>query len=87
MSPSEPNDVKKIALLYALNRAPNSADVILDGSIINMFMGKVITLRLDVTNFLGKSGSALADFVFASGEGLLLQNIMEEYVINPQKDF
>jgi hypothetical protein len=87
MSPQEPNDVKKIALLYALNRAPNSADVILDSTIINMFLGKVITLRLDVTNFLGKSGSALVDFTFATGEGLMLQNVMEEYVINPQKDF
>lgn len=83
MSPSEPNDVKKIALLYALNRSPNSADVILDSSIINMFLGKVITLRLDVTNFLGKSGSALADFTFLTAEGLILQNVMEEFVINP----
>ncbi len=83
MSPSEPNDVKKIALLYALNRSPNSADVILDSSIINMFLGKVITLRLDVTNFLGKSGSALADFTFLTTEGLILQNVMEEFVINP----
>jgi hypothetical protein len=34
MSPAEPNDVKKIALLNALNRFPISADVILDAAII-----------------------------------------------------
>ena len=72
MSPAEPNDVKKIALLYALNKNPSSADVILDSAIINMFIGKAITLRLDVTNFLNKQGSALFDFMFARAEGLTL---------------
>lgn len=87
MSPAEPNDVKKIALLYAINRNPNSADVILDTSIIALFMGKMITLRLDVTNFLGKTGSALVDFTFSQNEGLMLQNVMEEYVIDPKSNF
>lgn len=72
MSPAEPNDVKKIALLHALNRNPNSADVILDAAIITQFLGKIITLRLDVTNFLGKSGASLVDFNFLTQEGLML---------------
>jgi hypothetical protein len=40
-----------------------------------------------VTNFLGKSGAALVDFNFLNNEGLMLQNVMEEYVINPQNNF
>ena len=44
-------------------------------------------MRLDVTNFLGKTGFALVDFNFARGEGVMLSNVMEEYVINPQNDF
>ena len=42
---------------------------------------------MDVTNFLGKTGNALVDFNFARIEGIMIQNVMEEYVINPQNDF
>jgi hypothetical protein len=48
-----------------------------------MLLGKSVTLKLEVTNFLGKSGFALVEFNFARSEGITIQNVMEEYVINP----
>lgn len=48
-----------------------------------MLIGKSLTLKLDVTNFLGKSGFAMVEFNFARSEGIMIQNVMEEYVINP----
>lgn len=85
--PDELNNVKKTALLNALNKAPVTSDVTLDGTILQLFTGKTMTLKLDVTNFLGKTGSGFISFTFLSDEGLMLKNVMEEYVINPQKDF
>ncbi len=59
----------------------------MQGPLIALLTGKTITLKLEITNFLQKKGSAFVDFVFASQEGLILENVMEEYVINPQRDF
>jgi len=83
MSPAEPNDFKKNLLLNQLNQFPASSDAIIQASNIDNLIGKALTLRLDVTNFLGKTGNALVDFNFARSEGIMIQNVMEEYVINP----
>jgi hypothetical protein len=72
MSPAETGNVRKTALLLLLNRNAYSADAIVDTSVISMFAGRMISLRLDVTNFLGKIGSAFIDFNFLSTEGLIL---------------
>lgn len=88
MSPLDSSNAAKItALSAALNKAPVTNDVTLDQSIIALLTGKTITLKLEITNFLQKTGSAFVDFVFLGTEGLVLENIMEEYVINPQNDY
>jgi hypothetical protein len=88
MSPLDYQNAAKVtALSAALNKAPVTNDVTLDSSIIRQLTGKTITLKLEITNFLQKTGSAFVDFAFLSGEGLILENIMEEYVINPQNDY
>lgn len=88
MSPLDNQNAAKIsALSAALNKSPVTNDVTLDQSIIRQLTGKTITLKLEITNFLQKSGSAFVDFIFLGTEGLILENIMEEYVINPQKDY
>ncbi len=66
-----------------MNKAPITNDVTLEAGIIALLSGKSITLKLEITNFLQKKGQAFVDFVFLQNEGLILQNIMEEYVINP----
>ena len=66
-----------------MNKAPVTNDVTLEEGTIALLSGKSITLKLEITNFLQKKGQAFVDFVFLYNEGLLLQNIMEEYVINP----
>jgi hypothetical protein len=40
-------------------------------------------LRLTITNFLGKVGTATVDFTFSPLEGIFLRDVMESYVINP----
>jgi hypothetical protein len=62
-------------------------DVTLDSTVIRQLTGKTITLKLEITNFLSKKGSAFVDFVFLGAEGLILENVMEEYVINPYNDY
>jgi hypothetical protein len=83
MSPAEPNEFKKNLLLNQMNQFPASSDAIIQSNNIDMLIGKALTLRLDVTNFLGKTGNALVDFNFARSEGIMIQDVMEEYVINP----
>jgi hypothetical protein len=83
MSPAEPNEFKKNLLLNQMNQFPASSDAIIQSNNIDMLIGKALTLRLDVTNFLGKTGNGLVDFNFARSEGIMIQDVMEEYVINP----
>ncbi len=40
-----------------------------------------------MTNFLGKTGYGFIDFTFLSNEGIMLKDVMESYVINPQNDY
>lgn len=46
-----------------------------------------MVLRAQVTNFLGLQSTQNVNFVFSSNEGIILVDIMEEYVINPANDF
>ena len=88
MSPLDyQNSAKVTALSAALNKSPVTNDVTLDQSIIGQLTGKTITLKLEITNFLQKTGSAFVDFTFLNTEGLVLENVMEEYVVNPQNDY
>lgn len=84
MSPLDSsNAAKNTALLAALNKSPVTNDVTLDTNVISLLTGKTVTLKLEITNFLQKVGSTFVDFVFLNAEGLVLENVMEEYVINP----
>ncbi len=60
-----------------------TSDVTLDGRILQLFTGKTMKLKLDITNFLGKTGTGFIEFTFLNEEGLMLKDVMEEYVVNP----
>lgn len=59
----------------------------IDAATITKLAGSQANIRLTITNFLGQSAQANLVLSFSGSEGIVLNDVMESYTINPANDF
>jgi hypothetical protein len=70
-----------------LQTSNQKGTAVIDASTITKLAGSQANIRLTITNFLGLSAQANIILSFSGNEGIVLNDVMESYTINPANDF